>query len=269
MNDVSRDIPEPIKRQVRQECYFGCVICGCPVFEYDHIVEFSKVKEHTASNLALLCEQHHRAKTTGKMSVERVIEARMNPFNATRLTTSAYRLEPNRTFDLMVGSNTAEASFSPGSSVYRVLWVNGYDMLTLHCEDGWISVSFAVTDESGRVLLQVIRGEVTLSSSVWDYSYEGTRLQVRRKLREILIDIDLSNRFLHVHQGCFLLPTPNSTLDGFVVIGEVLVGVMESKERSFSMGSKAVSNSHGGWALVNPAHHPELSKVGGFGFFLG
>lgn len=269
MNDVSRDIPEPIKRQVRQECYFGCVICGCPVFEYDHIVRFSKVKEHTASNLAPLCKQHHDAKTTGKMSVERVIEARKNPFNATRQTTGSYSLVPNRTFDLAVGSNTAGTSFGPGSSVYRVLWVNGYDMLALHCEDGWISVSFTVTDESGNSLLQVICGEVTVSRSVWDYSYEGTRLKIRRKLGEILIDISLSNRFLRVYKGCFLLPNPNSTLDGFIVDKEYLVGVMESQERSFSIGSKAIGNSHGGWALVNPAHHPELSKVGGFGFFLG
>lgn len=25
---ISRDIPDPIKRDVRQRCGFGCVICG-------------------------------------------------------------------------------------------------------------------------------------------------------------------------------------------------------------------------------------------------
>jgi 5-methylcytosine-specific restriction endonuclease McrA len=55
-------IPQPIQRQVRQECRFGCALCGKPVFHYDHIIEYNIVKEHKAENLVLLCEEHHGAK---------------------------------------------------------------------------------------------------------------------------------------------------------------------------------------------------------------
>jgi hypothetical protein len=33
-------IPLPVKRLVRQQCAFGCVLCGLPLYEYDHIVPY-------------------------------------------------------------------------------------------------------------------------------------------------------------------------------------------------------------------------------------
>ena len=39
-----RDIPDRIKRQLRQEAGFGCCKCGFPIYDYHHIVEFSEEK---------------------------------------------------------------------------------------------------------------------------------------------------------------------------------------------------------------------------------
>src|SRR5689334_10952129 len=75
------EISASMKRAVRQRCGFGCVICGIPVYDYDHIEDHSKVKEHSESNLTLLCPIHHRTKTTGKVSLEYIIEANRKPHN--------------------------------------------------------------------------------------------------------------------------------------------------------------------------------------------
>jgi hypothetical protein len=89
-------IPEPPKREARRECFFGCIICCCPVFQYDHIVEHAQVQEHTLENLALLCEMHHGTKSTGNLSRDFVAEARRQPFNASRQFTSMLLRRPNR-----------------------------------------------------------------------------------------------------------------------------------------------------------------------------
>ncbi|WP_198036130.1 hypothetical protein [Salegentibacter sp. T436] len=61
----SRNIPLPIQREVRQRCGFGCVICGLPLYEYEHMEEWAKVKRHDAEEITLLCDRHHREKTAG------------------------------------------------------------------------------------------------------------------------------------------------------------------------------------------------------------
>ncbi len=74
----SRNIPLPIQREVRQRCGFGCVICGFPLYEYDHLKGWPNVQEHIASDITLLCDKHHREATSGLLPREKVIEAKEN-----------------------------------------------------------------------------------------------------------------------------------------------------------------------------------------------
>ena len=61
----SRNIPLPVQREIRQRCGFGCVICGMPLYEYEHMEEWAVVQRHVADEITLLCDQHHREKTAG------------------------------------------------------------------------------------------------------------------------------------------------------------------------------------------------------------
>ncbi|WP_164820060.1 HNH endonuclease [Sinorhizobium meliloti] len=189
---AGRDIPEGVKRQVRQECYFGCVLCGSPVFHYDHIEEFALVKEHRAENLALLCEKHHGAKTTGKLLAERIAEARMSPFNKDRFFTGTYTLEDARQIHIDVGSNKTQCTLSEGQPTHKVIWNTGFDFLLLHWVDGWYSISCSLTDEKGKLLLNIDHGELRVYTGVWDYQYEGCTLQARRGLGDIQLDLTLN-----------------------------------------------------------------------------
>jgi len=62
-------ISDPIKREVRQRCGFGCVICGVPIYDYEHMVPHTEVQEHLANNVTLLCPTHHREKQTAASSL--------------------------------------------------------------------------------------------------------------------------------------------------------------------------------------------------------
>jgi hypothetical protein len=50
---AERYVPAEIKRAVRQRCGFGCVLCGVPIFQYDHMIPFAEVQEHTEENITL------------------------------------------------------------------------------------------------------------------------------------------------------------------------------------------------------------------------
>jgi hypothetical protein len=268
MDPTSKDnsrppIPASMRRQVRQQCYFGCVICGCPLYEYDHVVDYAEVKEHTADNLVLLCRQHHGDKTAGRLSRERVVEAQKNPFNKGRSFTTPYRLEPNRTVEILLGSNSASCSFPDGNGLHEILWINGFSFFRLHSENGWLTVSFSLTDGAGYTLLHVEQGEIIIAADVWDYKYEGTRLQVRWALKEILIDMDLSNHKVEVLKGAFL----HSNLDGFVIDGSSMLTIMAATVVGVSVGCSAHDNGFGAWGLLNHRAAPGVIAPGGFGFF--
>jgi hypothetical protein len=77
----SRDIPDPIKRAVRQRCGFGCVLCGLPLYEYDHILGWANVHRHVVEEIFLLCDKHHKERTNKLLPDSDVIAASKDPFN--------------------------------------------------------------------------------------------------------------------------------------------------------------------------------------------
>lgn len=89
---VRPEIPRPIKREVRQRCCFGCVICGIPIYHYDHVEEWSEVEERDPQNLVLLCVRHHDEKTRGFLSADEVRAKSADPFNCRPGTSSPYHL---------------------------------------------------------------------------------------------------------------------------------------------------------------------------------
>jgi hypothetical protein len=77
---LSRDIPDPIQRIVRQRSGFGCVICGCAIYTYEHIdPTFEEATEHNPDNMTLLCGTCHSYVTKGIWSKDKVKLHAKNP----------------------------------------------------------------------------------------------------------------------------------------------------------------------------------------------
>jgi hypothetical protein len=77
---LSRDIPDPIKREVRQRCGFGCVNCGRAVYQYEHLdPEFVDATLHDPKHIVLLCGWCHDLVTRGLLSKDSVKEKAENP----------------------------------------------------------------------------------------------------------------------------------------------------------------------------------------------
>ncbi|WP_332799764.1 HNH endonuclease [Sphingomonas sp. PB2P12] len=201
MNDIPRDIPEPIKRVVRQECAFGCVLCGTPVFDYDHVIDFSLVNEHSADNIALLCKPHHADKTAGRISRDEVARGRKYPFNLNSDKTGSYQIYTGNEIDVWLGSNRfygANQNFD-----MQAIWINGTSYLTVHREGARFTFSTTICDASGNTILAVNRGELTIATGVWDYRFEGTLLSIRSGSGNIELELDITSQSIKVLRGHF------------------------------------------------------------------
>ena len=103
---LSREIPEGIKRQVRQECGFGCVVCGFAIVEYEHIEAFSECRSHDPNSIALLCSKHHSLVTRGFLGKEEIKRHRTNPITFLNGPCNTDFFHLQHPLRLSIGSNT-------------------------------------------------------------------------------------------------------------------------------------------------------------------
>lgn len=208
-NVKRRPLPEPTKRLVRQRCGFGCVICGNPLIEYDHLVPFAEGGSDHASNLTLLCTEHHAKKTRGLLSEDAVIAADAQPFNRGDEGPSSLRVfEGVGELAVLIGTCLFEShrkSFAP-------LGIFGTFPLTVTLEDGVQLVSCRVVDELGRIVIEVERNELIVGASNWDATLIGSELTIRRALGGIALRVQFDP------SGVFKLLQANLEVHGYRVI---------------------------------------------------
>ena len=246
-------LPEAVKRAVRQRCYFGCVVCGLPIFDYDHIVEYAHVQEHVAENITLLCPIHHRAKTNRRFNVAFIAEKNAKPFNATRDFSPGYDVGSNRTLDIMVGSNRELTEIQGPHSSGVVISVNSRSYLSFRQEDGWMSFSAIVTDQKGSIVLRIIDGQMIASTSVWDLNYVGSRFTMRAKRGSVILDMTLTNHTLIVHQGSFIDIRDGT---GFIAKEECLIQLLNGHEQGRLSGNSSGGSGRASFALANQSVAP-------------
>lgn len=178
MDDASRNIPLPIKREVRQRCRFGCVVCGNPIYEYDHIREWAEHHEHTAEGITLLCPNHHTEVTSGRLPRAAVIAANRAPHNKTEAFSTRHPLYYNSsTLIVQMGSALHHFDYQYGSE-FVVLRMYGQDIISINRADNMLLISAIVFDEQDRPLLQIEENELLYSLDNWDVTFIGNTLQI-------------------------------------------------------------------------------------------
>lgn len=78
---LTRTIPPTVRAMIRKEAGYGCVFCGNPFVDYEHIdPEFKDAKTHDPDKMTLLCSGCHDNVTQGRWSKRCVWEAKTQPF---------------------------------------------------------------------------------------------------------------------------------------------------------------------------------------------
>ncbi|GHD21394.1 hypothetical protein GCM10010313_54910 [Streptomyces violarus] len=190
MPESREKIEAAIKREVRQRCGFGCVVCGKPFYEYDHIDEYSKVREHDPENLTLLCPDHHAEKTRGLRSTAQVRASNADPFNRRMGSSSPYMLAYGGAVSkVSIGSNSFVQTMG---SVSEPLVLNGEPRVRVRTESGNLLVSARLFDASGAIILTIDDNELKYDTSIWDVEFVADRLVVREAHRKILAKLVFS-----------------------------------------------------------------------------
>lgn len=202
-----------MKREVRRRCGFGCVICGSPIVQYDHIREFSKVRAHEASNLVALCPAHHDDKTHGRLPIEVLRAANADPFNRKHGQTTPYLLH--------YGAAPIEVQF--GSIVFRTsstahcvpLLVDGTEVVSWRFEDGVYLLTARWFDSDGHLVLEIVDNELVVNIGLWDVEFVANRLIIRSAAGVIRLEVVFNPpRRIIFQRGSFTLGKHDVAIDG-------------------------------------------------------
>lgn len=225
-------IPEGIKRYLRQEANFGCVLCGSPIIEYHHIEPYAEAKCHEKSNLVILCPEHHHRANCREIFKEKVIELKNNPYNKrSEYVGKDFFLNKYEELKVKIG----------GMTYLRtpiILKIDDKDLITVRPdEDGYALFSAKFYNPNNKLLAEIVDNEwkAYLDNEFWDIKYSPGHLKINNEKNKILLQFKLSKDLIEIraemfYNGvkCDILPSKsiigNSTFVG-CIISDCGVGV--------------------------------------------
>lgn len=183
-------IPAEIKREVRQRCGFGCVICGFPLYEYEHMMEWAEVQRHVADEITLLCREHHGMKTNGLLPKEDVLKANSNPYNLQKgVSKNVMLYYSGKDVAFYLGDSCFKFEGLPNNAFFAPLVIDGLAMVGFRVEDDKLLLNFVAFDEFNKPILNIVDNELVYDSTQWDVEWVAQKLTVREAKGKILLQL--------------------------------------------------------------------------------
>tara|TARA_R110002020_G_scaffold55744_11_gene154497 strand:- start:4323 stop:5207 length:885 start_codon:yes stop_codon:yes gene_type:complete len=224
---LGRHIPEGIKRTVRASCNFGCVICGSVPYDYDHLSEeFNAAEEHDPDDIVLLCDKHHRLKTAGILSVERILDAKKKRVSAASET--RFKLELIRPdFETIWGSNVITAADNS-------ILVDDEHVLTFRKSENDLEpllLSGEFRDKTGNLLCAISDNEfVSRSDNVGDFTVIANRFTYKTPNGDIALAFLLNDARMHITSAFHVKRDAHVIVNGDMLrVGNVFSSMIFSK----------------------------------------
>ena len=189
----SREIPRPIKRIVRQRCGFGCVICGKPLYEYDHIIDWAVTKKHRAEEITLLCDQHHKEKTNGLLPKAAIAAANLDPHNLRQGVSKLYLLHyTGDEVKVVIGTNTFHGARRDGEIRSIPLIIDGVPLIELSTQGECLFLNLVLFDKDNNTILIIIDNELVYVPDPWDIQFVKRKLTIRQAHGNILMEFQFN-----------------------------------------------------------------------------
>ncbi|MBV1952439.1 MAG: hypothetical protein KUG64_09655 [Cycloclasticus sp.] len=175
-HDLSRRIPENIKREVRRRDGFGCVICGAALYDYEHFnPEFKDAEKHKADGITLLCPNHHRAKLAGTLTEDDYRNAISQPYSISHGWSSTEFSQGEFSPQFIIGP----ATFNLGTSICMV---DGEQIMGFSPPEepgAPPRISMKLRDETNQVVFEILNNEIKVNSSAYDIKSTGQTWAIR------------------------------------------------------------------------------------------
>jgi hypothetical protein len=178
-------VPEPVKRQLRQEAGFGCCKCGQPIIQYHHIIEWAVEQHFRPVDVMVLCPLHHDEATKQAMTQAEQRTYKAKPFNIERGWAQG-PLKMNQKY-CAVGTN---ALTLVGDNVEVV--IDGEQLFGMSLgADQTLSLSSKLFDYNDTLIAQIVENEwISGDPMAWDIVADWQYLAIRQKARHVTLEID-------------------------------------------------------------------------------
>ncbi|MCR2811540.1 HNH endonuclease [Microbacterium sp. zg.Y1084] len=186
-SDPGRNIPAPIKRQVRQRCGFGCVICGDYPYQYHHMIPYAVDPAHKEENLTLLCDKHHK-KVTNRLLTDATVSAHnADPYNQHRDVTNPDPLDfSGAVATISMGS----CEFIAERRDFVAFSVDAQPIIGFHYVDDRYMLCADLRDEQNVPLITIVDNELTHTTKAFDVERIANRLILRDRPRRVSIELE-------------------------------------------------------------------------------
>ncbi len=185
---LSRHIPGPIARKVRQRCGFGCVICGSIIYTYHHIdPPFNQAQEHNPENIVLLCGSCHTRATKGLLSSDSIKRAAENP-ECLKQGFSHIPLDIGDHFPVVLIGNS---TFVGNPTIIRAFRKPLFTVGPPEEPRGPFRISATFYDRLGKEACRIAKNEWQGLISNWDITSTGREITIRRAHRQIALKMRL------------------------------------------------------------------------------
>lgn len=171
-------LAEPTKREVRQRCGFGCVMCGYPIITYHHLEEWAETQDDSPENLVLLCERCHREYHAGFIDEVDLRHRVGNPIAFEDATKERLRLNPKAWF-VDLGSQRFGITDKSQLSAFSPFEIIDERPITIEIQDGFPLVSISLYGKGGIEALKIVRNEVIIDAGIYDVEWDANQIVVR------------------------------------------------------------------------------------------
>jgi hypothetical protein len=175
------DIPESVRREVRQRSGFGCVMCGTAIIEYHHFdPPYAEARAHSPEGITILCPTCHAKVTSGRHSSSALTEAVRNP-RAYKAGYSHDALECSGLPTVILGGLTVQ-----GTPI--VLEVDGRVLLGFSSPESTgapFGLNALFCDAAGNPIAEIVENEWRACAHNWDVDTVGRRTTIRGDYREV------------------------------------------------------------------------------------
>jgi hypothetical protein len=188
-DDISRNTPEWVKLQLRQEVGLGCPIADChePFLSWHHFdPPWCKEQHHRPEGMIALCKRHHEMADRGLFE-----DFQLREYKTAGLTAELVkaRFEWSRLKQIVrLGGFYATARGTVE------LYNRGFcPLLTFNENDqGFLELSFALQDQSGQTLAEMRSNMFqAVPPQLFDIAVDtgGTKIQIRVSRSDVVLDI--------------------------------------------------------------------------------
>jgi hypothetical protein len=193
---LSRTPPAHVARQLRQEAGFGCVVCGNPIIEYHHIIEWAEKKHFDPNHMVVLCRNHHFE--YGNRRREHAYDAKANPINIRNGRINGYLVTRRENQNLVLG-NTRFVGATTAVSYF------GIPLFGHRIENSEILLQAFVPDENFWPIVEVQNNEVrAFIDEFWDIEFKPNFVKFRKRKGQNYLSFDFRKDDVEV-AGNFLV----------------------------------------------------------------